>query len=87
MDYRTEGSRGVDERDGVEETGEAETSGMIAPALDEGPMGDVPETPNPDHSGLEEEKGLKAGSDVTHSSIKCITHPKRSFLTPQQQAR
>ena len=62
MDYRTEGSRGVDERDGAEESGAANISGPIAPALDDAPMGHIPEKVDAEHPGLEEEKGFKAGS-------------------------
>jgi len=59
VDYRTEGVRGVNEVDGMEETGTGLTDGFVAPELDECPM---PSNPQPQDLpvGLHMEQGKKA---------------------------
>ncbi|CAE7267464.1 unnamed protein product, partial [Symbiodinium sp. CCMP2456] len=59
VDYRTEGVRGVNEVDGMEETGTGLTDGFVAPELDECPM---PSNPQPEDLplGLHMEQGKKA---------------------------
>ena len=41
---------------------------MVAPELDDGPMGHIPDREGAGAPGLEEEKGLKAGSAATDSA-------------------
>ena len=42
MDYRTEGSRGTEERDGIEDSMEGATDGFATNALDDGPVPAIP---------------------------------------------
>ena len=42
VDYRTEGSRGTEERDGIEDTMEGATDGFASNALDDGPVPTIP---------------------------------------------
>ena len=64
IDYRTEGSRGVEERDGVVETKSGNTSGPIQTGLDV-----TAPSLAPDHkpAGLKDEEGLKARREL-HTS-------------------
>ena len=62
VDYRTEGSRGSEQRDVVRESMSANTNGFVQQALDlEAPSGSQQAAP-----GLKEEEGLKAGIYTYH---------------------
>ncbi|CAE7646902.1 unnamed protein product, partial [Symbiodinium necroappetens] len=59
VDYRTEGVRGVNECDGMEDTGAGRTDGFVAPALDDLPVHADPEQDDLP-AGLHVEQGKKA---------------------------
>ncbi|CAE7225953.1 unnamed protein product [Symbiodinium sp. KB8] len=59
VDYRTEGVRGVNECDGMEDTGAGRTDGFVAPALDDAPVHAEPEQEDLP-AGLHVEQGKKA---------------------------